>query len=259
MPAGKPTVHWPALGLSVVAAAGFVAGWLGPFVSSDFDPRVPEGVAGFVDGSLRGAGGILDVVGDLIGDEAAGATRDAGLRTLGRSLDKMLGEVGSRGGDERGSWGGCLGGSVGDVQGRWRGCVKIWMAHKAGIPVGIQTIPGVISGLFSSGELLLALALVLFSGCFPALKVLLSVWLSTGIGSEAGRRRLYRVLEHTSKWSMTDVFVVAMLITFFKAASFNFHFQAEVGVFAFAAGALLSSLAVSLLHQRLRPREAAPS
>ena len=48
---------------------------------------------------------------------------------------------------------------------------------------------------------------------------------------------------------MTDVFVVALLITFFKAESFNFHFQAEYGVYLFATAAILSSISVMLLEQ----------
>jgi uncharacterized paraquat-inducible protein A len=56
-----------------------------------------------------------------------------------------------------------------------------------------------------------------------------------------------RFLRITSKWSMTDVFLVALLITFFKADTFNFRFEAESGLYFFAAGALLSTITVQVL------------
>jgi len=41
----------------------------------------------------------------------------------------------------------------------------------------------------------------------------------------------------------------ALIIVFFKAEAFNFQFHAELGAYGFALGALLSSLAVTLLKR----------
>ena len=102
--------------------------------------------------------------------------------------------------------------------------------------------------------MILGVLLLVFSVLFPLSKVLLCCFLTTPAGSANTRRRAYWLLEHSSKWSMTDVFVVAMLITFFKAESFNFHFQAELGLYTFAAAAILSSIAVVLIKKDIGPK-----
>lgn len=235
-----------ALLLSLVAAAGFAAAFAFPFVHSDFDPDLPSPVMGAVDAVQRGTGWLGDRARDLLGEELGGQVTGWTSGVTGGlvdgSLDAVLGPVGPGPDGELRSWAECMG-SGGDT---WSGCVKDWIAYKAGIPVGDQYILGVIWGLAGSGEVLLALLLFVFSVCFPVSKVAMSAYLA--LVGPASQPRALKALKLTSKWSMTDVFVVALLITFFKADSFNFHFQARLGVYCFAGAAILSSMAVYLLE-----------
>ena len=131
-------------------------------------------------------------------------------------------------------------------------CMKWWVADRGGVPIGDQYLLGIIHGLFESGDILLGFMIVLFSVFFPLLKVGSCLYLSLRPAAE----RSMRFLRISSKWSMTDVFLVALLITFFKADSFNFRFEAESGLYFFAAGALLSTITVLVLERTFGPREA---
>jgi hypothetical protein len=122
-------------------------------------------------------------------------------------------------------------------------CMKWWVADRGGVPIGDQYLLGIIHRLFESGDVLLGFMIVLFSICFPLLKIGSCLYLSLRPAAE----RSMRFLRITSKWSMTDVFLVALLITFFKADTFNFRFEAESGLYFFAAGALLSTITVQVL------------
>ena len=46
---------------------------------------------------------------------------------------------------------------------------------------------------------------------------------------------------------MTDVFVVALLILFFKAESIHLYMEAQIGVYFFAFAAIISSLGAQRL------------
>ena len=50
---------------------------------------------------------------------------------------------------------------------------------------------------------------------------------------------------------MTDVFVVALLILFFKAESIHLYMEAQIGVYFFACAALTSSLGAQRLGTEL--------
>ena len=240
-----------ALLISCAAAAAFLGAFMTPFVSSDFDPTLPKGMTSVVDAGISEAGGMLNKVGEWFGAEAKNTLGTMARGWVDSGLESMLGEVGFDSNGQPITWDRCFLEGTAHKGPGWRNCVKAWIAHKAGIPVGIQTLLGAIGGLFSVGEVFLGVLLVLFSICFPLLKVFLCAFLSLGMGSTEVRERAYWLLKHTSKWSMTDVFVVALLITFFKAEAFNFHFKAEIGVYLFAFGAILSSVVVAMLEKHV--------
>jgi hypothetical protein len=172
----------------------------------------------------------------------------------GAALDHVLGPVVTDG--QSRSWGACLAaaeaGGAGQGVSAVEACARDWIIDKAGLPVGERYLLEIIGELFSAGEVPLGVLVLLFSVLFPLSKVVMSVACSL---SDRARRALLRPLQWTSKWSMTDVFVVALVIVFLKAERVHFRFHAELGVYAFAAGALLSSLAVALL-ERDAPRAA---
>jgi hypothetical protein len=234
-----------ALFLSFVAAGTFVVAFLVPFVSSDFDVDLPDGLEAPIQKGVEGFGVALQLAGDLLGDDAKQMLNRVGREAVWTALDSTLGEV--RVDEVTGrkiSWQQCLMTRHGDFATDWRGCVKQWIAYKAGLPVGDRYILGIVADLWRTHEMILAVLIALFSIAFPLVKVGLCLVLGGGLRSSRSLKWLVRV----SKWSMTDVFIVAVVIAFFKAESFNFHFTAEAGVFFFAAGAILSSLAVMRLE-----------
>ena len=125
-------------------------------------------------------------------------------------------------------------------------CFKWKVANKIHLPLGDQYIFGIISLLFSEGHIFLAGLIGIFSVLFPLSKVLLLYILSV----QSNNPRLYAILKMSSRWSMTDVFVIGLLMVYFRADRFAFQFHAGIGVYSFALAAILSSIGISLIHQR---------
>ncbi len=96
--------------------------------------------------------------------------------------------------------------------------------------------------MFGEGEWLLFLVVGAFSVLLPLAKLtlLFSIWnLEPATSSE--QRRHLDLLAHYGKWSMLDVFVVALMVVTIKLdaiATVKIHY----GVFAFAASVLLTML-----------------
>ena len=264
---GNPGLKIRLLTLSLIALFLFCASFKLPFVSSDFDITLPSRVSTAIDTLMETRDALKSRDSPSTGSQLnrllnkgsnwlkSGAAKLTDSVTL-KPLESLLGPVSATQGKAPLSWQACLDDSsvAGRSRDAWRSCLKRWIVNTAGIPVGIQTIPGTIAGLFGQREFFLGVLLLLFSICFPLTKVFLCCFLSTSWGSTVVRQRAYWLLEHSSKWSMTDVFVVAMLVTFFKAESFNFHFKAESGLYTFAAAAMLSSFAVILLKKNLHSK-----
>jgi uncharacterized paraquat-inducible protein A len=56
-------------------------------------------------------------------------------------------------------------------------------------------------------------------------------------------RKVFSYTEALGKWSMTDVFVLAVLVVVFKVDSVNYQLKALSGIYIFATSSLLSILA----------------
>jgi hypothetical protein len=247
-----------ALLFSLLSLIAFVAAFALPFTSSTLELRFSPAMQAQVATFSRPCGAIAERVVEsvsLLGpfrsqlESACESAIQPGWESArGEALDRVLGPVVTDG--QSRSWGACL--SAAEARGQGEGvsaveaCARDWIIDKAGLPVGERHLFGILSELFSAGEAGLGVLVLLFSVLFPLSKVLLSVACSL---SDRVRKRLLRPLQWTSRWSMTDVFVVALVIVFLKAERVHFHFHAEAGVYAFAAGALLSSLAVLLLER----------
>ncbi|WP_193222279.1 paraquat-inducible protein A [Alkalilimnicola sp. S0819] len=107
----------------------------------------------------------------------------------------------------------------------------------------------IIGGLLSlarEGHWLLLVLLGGFSLCLPLLKILLLGWHCLRPPKEAGP--LLRWLDRLGRWSMLDVFVVALLV-----AIVQLGFIAEVtplpGIYAFAAAVLLTMVVSARLRR----------
>ncbi len=128
--------------------------------------------------------------------------------------------------------------------------IRDWLIDEGKIPTGDHYLWGVIGRLFAAREYFVGWAIFLFSVFVPALKIVLcGILVAPASVSPRSRRALARTLALVAKWSMADVFIVGMIIVFFKAEGFHFAFEARAGIYFYAAAAILSSLAVALLQE----------
>lgn len=115
---------------------------------------------------------------------------------------------------------------------------------------------GALATLWQDGEILLAAIIGLFSILFPLAKILLSLrlWWFVPVDDPVLPRRLAR-LESLGKWSMLDVFLVAITVATVKISLIS-DVHLHWGLYAFAAGAL-ASMAIFARMTRLARRIAA--
>jgi paraquat-inducible protein A len=100
---------------------------------------------------------------------------------------------------------------------------------------GVSVVGGIIT-LFREGEYFLFAVLTLFTLVFPCIKLglLAIVWLERE-QDIARVRRLHGWVESLGKWSMLDVFVVAILIVAMKSAAVaNIHIGIGLYLFTFS-------------------------
>lgn len=89
---------------------------------------------------------------------------------------------------------------------------KLWLFNNQ-----ISVYRGLVV-LWSAGELFLFLILFVFTICFPFVKInaLLALWFYRGLTADQAKS-FYRFVSHLGKWSMLDVFVVAILVLTVKS------------------------------------------
>mgnify|MGYP001550948159 FL=1 len=122
---------------------------------------------------------------------------------------------------------------------------KFWMFHDA------VSVVGGIGALLHEGEYFLFAVLTLFTLVFPCVKLglLAVIWMERE-HDLLRVRRLHHWVEGLGKWSMLDVFVVAILIVAMKAAGLaDLHIGAGLYLFTFSviATQLASTLVARLL------------
>ena len=109
-----------------------------------------------------------------------------------------------------------------------------------------------IASLLDTGHLLIAGLLALFSVVVPVGKLVLSL-IMMWVGGARLRKSALRLVELVGRWSMTDVFVVAVLLAFLAADTeqltdatlgAGLYFFAGYGILSLAAGHLM------LRHER---------
>lgn len=135
----------------------------------------------------------------------------------------------------------------------WTPCFQDWIATQIGITRGDQYLLRMIRDTFGHGEIFLGTIILVFSVLFPISKNVLGV-LAGLSSSTTTKQGYYMLLDKTGKWSMTDVFVVALLILFFKAENIHLHLHSDIGVYCFAISTLLSSIAAKILGSELGVR-----
>ncbi|WP_126456087.1 paraquat-inducible protein A [Sulfuriflexus mobilis] len=100
----------------------------------------------------------------------------------------------------------------------------------------------VVSGVFEllrEGQWLLFLLLATFSIILPLMKIVVLYRLVAGSATDSNSQRHLRYMHDYGKWSMLDVFVVAILIVALKLG-YLFAVQVHIGLYAFALAVLLT-------------------
>lgn len=114
---------------------------------------------------------------------------------------------------------------------------KFWVFDDA-----ISVVSGIVT-LFHEGEYFLFTVLSLFTLLFPCVKLgLLAVIWAERDHDLTRVRRLHRWVEHLGKWSMLDVFVVAILIVAMKSAAVA-QLQIGPGLYLFTFSVVATQLA----------------
>lgn len=105
------------------------------------------------------------------------------------------------------------------------------------------SILGGILSLFEDGQTLLGVILLLFSVVFPLAKNLLALFCVLILERRPRQvRRIVSVIGQLSKWSMVDVFAIALVVLVMNGQLLS-SANIDAGVGMFAAGVLLSTLA----------------
>ncbi|BAO44096.1 paraquat-inducible protein A [Thiolapillus brandeum] len=106
-----------------------------------------------------------------------------------------------------------------------------------------------ISQLWQGGEKSLAVLIGSFSLLFPVIKLLLLFYIwNLEDASSPGHGKHLKWLNTYSKWSMLDVFVVALLVVTLKLGMLA-KAQVEFGLYAFAASVILTMLLSAWMGQ----------
>ncbi|MFA5056676.1 MAG: paraquat-inducible protein A [Opitutaceae bacterium] len=123
---------------------------------------------------------------------------------------------------------------------------KFWVFKNA-----VSVVSGLIT-LFTEGEYFLFTVLTLFTVVFPVVKLSLLgvIWLERE-HDLARVRRLHHYVETLGKWSMLDVFVVAILLVAMKSASVaDIHLR--VGLYLFTFSVIFTQFATAWIDRLLR-------
>ncbi len=114
---------------------------------------------------------------------------------------------------------------------------KLWLFENQ-----ISVYQGLIV-LWKAGEIFLFLILFVFTVCFPFVKInaLLALWLYPGLTASRAKS-FFRFVSNMGKWSMLDVFVVAILVLTVKSGGMA-SIQVMSGFFLFFVSVMLTQVA----------------
>lgn len=125
---------------------------------------------------------------------------------------------------------------------------KFWLFHDA-----VSVVSGILT-LFHEGEYFLFGVLTLFTLIFPCVKLgLLGIIWAEREHNLTRVRRWHHWVESLGKWSMLDVFVVAILIVALKSAAVA-ELHIGLGLYLFTFSVIATQVA-SLMVARILERE----
>jgi paraquat-inducible protein A len=101
--------------------------------------------------------------------------------------------------------------------------------------------------LFKEGEYILFLIIFVFTILFPVVKIIfLALIHYFRFWPQEKRKKLLHYLSLVSKWSMLDVFIVALLVVIIRLGITG-RVEVRWGIYVFAASVILSTLATQRL------------
>ncbi len=118
-----------------------------------------------------------------------------------------------------------------------------------------RSIAGTVKELFRSGNIIVAFLVMLFSIIIPGTKILLLL-LGTYFQELKISRKSLSINNVISKWSMADVFVIAIIVAYMAASAstmgglINFHGHFEPGFYSFLGYCIFSILSTQLITKK---------
>ncbi len=109
-----------------------------------------------------------------------------------------------------------------------------------------------VVGLLRQSDLTLFLVVAGFSMIFPTIKLLVAgwIWIRVDAASPRGHRAV-RWMEALGKWSMVDVFVVALIVVAVKVSLVT-DVGVHAGIYVFTAAIVMSILLMAWIGRALR-------
>jgi hypothetical protein len=114
-------------------------------------------------------------------------------------------------------------------------------------------ILGSITKLFDSGEMAVAITILLFSVIVPLLKIITLIF-TIIFRNYRFSHHLVEFFKHIGKWSMIDVFVVAIFLVYLTSNKGSVsHAEIEVGLYFFLAYVILSMITTMKMQKVISP------
>ncbi|MFK7815951.1 MAG: paraquat-inducible protein A [Gammaproteobacteria bacterium] len=109
--------------------------------------------------------------------------------------------------------------------------------------------------LLKEGQLFLFIVITLFSIILPIFKItmLAKLLLSRALVSTSAKKTL-GLMHRFGKWSMLDVFVVAILVVVVKLGAIG-NVEKHIGLYAYAGAAILMMLLTNMVIRHLKQQE----
>jgi paraquat-inducible protein A len=156
------------------------------------------------------------------------------IRKIGRKRDKALGPL----------MGLCAAAWVAGL------VMPLMTVEKVFVFVDTHSIASIMLTLIAESEWVLFALIFLFSVVMPVVKFdqLYRVWFRFDV-SGASVDKAQKRIDAVSKWSMGDVFVVAVIVVIFKTSGVLADARIEPGLYVFAAS-VVGSMAVTVMLRR---------
>ena len=124
----------------------------------------------------------------------------------------------------------------------------LMLKPKLGEPVSMSLLGGILQ-LFSDGKYFLSAIIFLFSVVFPMWKLSILWWAAIALDYNLSPEPKLKLLEKIGKFSMLDIYVMAVLILAIKGLPGGTAVTINWGLYAFAISILFSLLIPSWISK----------